>query len=178
MIHGTIAENRWGINLGSISCPRCTSPLSQVRTPRSFRQALWGGYICPACRAEVDKWGAANKPTSKRQRNTARSPQFQMSRPDTSASPAVSKSTKYSLMNLGGKCCWADTDGRTHLRLVGPCSNSLRGSHQHDACQPDHWWCSGQRCRGSCRSLHSRQSRFRRWVVYLCRTWVRREARP
>jgi hypothetical protein len=57
VIHGTVAENRWGINLSSVSCPCCKAPLAQVRLPRSFRQAMWGGYTCPACGAEVDKWG-------------------------------------------------------------------------------------------------------------------------
>jgi hypothetical protein len=57
VIHGTVAENRWGINLSSVSCPRCKAPLPHVRVPRSFRQAMWGGYVCSACGAEVDKWG-------------------------------------------------------------------------------------------------------------------------
>lgn len=57
VIYGTVAENRWGINLGSVSCPSCKAPLPQVRTPRSFRETLWGGYTCATCGAEVDKWG-------------------------------------------------------------------------------------------------------------------------
>ena len=59
VVYGTVAKNKWGINLGEVSCPRCTTPLPMVRKPHSTRQAMWGGYTCPNCRAEVDKWGRA-----------------------------------------------------------------------------------------------------------------------
>ena len=55
--YGTIAKNRWGINLKAVSCPRCGTPLPRVRKPQSVRQAMWGGSTCPSCGAEVDKWG-------------------------------------------------------------------------------------------------------------------------
>jgi hypothetical protein len=29
MIYSTVAKNRWGINLGQISCPRCNTELSR-----------------------------------------------------------------------------------------------------------------------------------------------------
>jgi hypothetical protein len=57
VIHGTIAKNRWGINLGTVYCPRCNTPFPKVRTPQSSRQALWGGGTCSNCGVEVDKWG-------------------------------------------------------------------------------------------------------------------------
>lgn len=57
LIWGTVTKNRWGINLGEVSCPRCNAPLPKTRPPRSLRQRLWGGWTCPACGAEIDKWG-------------------------------------------------------------------------------------------------------------------------
>jgi hypothetical protein len=57
VIYGTLAKNRWGINSGSVSCPRCNSMLPQAREPRSLRQSMWGGWTCPNCGVEVDKWG-------------------------------------------------------------------------------------------------------------------------
>ena len=57
VIHGTIAKNRWGINVGPVSCPRCNAPLPQIRQPQNIRQALWGGGTCTKCGVEVDKWG-------------------------------------------------------------------------------------------------------------------------
>jgi hypothetical protein len=57
VIYGTIAKNRWGINLDPVSCPRCNTPFPQIRQPRNIRQALWGGGTCTKCGAEVDKWG-------------------------------------------------------------------------------------------------------------------------
>ncbi len=57
VIYGTIAKNRWGINLDPVSCPRCHTPFPQIRKPQNIRQSLWGGGTCVKCEAEVDKWG-------------------------------------------------------------------------------------------------------------------------
>jgi hypothetical protein len=57
LICGTIAKNRWGINLESVSCPRCNTLFPQIRQPQNVRQALWGGGTCAKCGTEVDKWG-------------------------------------------------------------------------------------------------------------------------
>jgi hypothetical protein len=57
VIYGTIAKNRWGINLDAVSCPRCNTQLPKIRQPQNFRQNLWGGGTCPECGTEVDKWG-------------------------------------------------------------------------------------------------------------------------
>jgi hypothetical protein len=57
VIYGTVAGNRWGINFSAVTCPCCKALLPQVRKPVSLRQALWGGYACAACGAEIDKWG-------------------------------------------------------------------------------------------------------------------------
>jgi hypothetical protein len=62
VIYGTIAKNRWGINPDAVSCPRCNTPLPQVRKPQSLRQAMWGGGTCPACGLETDKWGRKASP--------------------------------------------------------------------------------------------------------------------
>jgi len=55
--YGTIAKNRWGINLNDVSCLDVGSAMPKLRTPRSGQQALWGGGTCAVCGAEVDKWG-------------------------------------------------------------------------------------------------------------------------
>jgi hypothetical protein len=57
VITGTIAKNRWGINLDPVSCPRCNTPFPQIRQPQNIRQTLWGGGTCTKCGADVDKWG-------------------------------------------------------------------------------------------------------------------------
>jgi hypothetical protein len=44
-------------NLASVSCPRCNALLPQVRKPRSSQQTMWGGWTCPKCGVDVDKWG-------------------------------------------------------------------------------------------------------------------------
>jgi hypothetical protein len=57
VVHGTIAKNRWGVNLQRVQCPSCGVVMGPVRLPQSREQALWGGYTCPSCKCELDKWG-------------------------------------------------------------------------------------------------------------------------
>lgn len=57
VIHGTIVKNRWGVNLRRVQCPNCATVMGRVRMPASGEQALWGGYTCPSCGCELDKWG-------------------------------------------------------------------------------------------------------------------------
>ena len=57
-IHGTIRKRgRWGINFGHVHCKHCDEPMPPIRVPANFRQAMWGGWTCPRCGLEVDKWG-------------------------------------------------------------------------------------------------------------------------
>jgi hypothetical protein len=55
--YGTIAKNKWGINLDPIRCPSCGVAQPRVRKPTSLRQAMWGGQTCAVCGTEMDKWG-------------------------------------------------------------------------------------------------------------------------
>jgi len=55
--YGTVARNRWGINLQPVNCPCCQANIPQVRTPKSVREALWGGGTCGKCGCRIDKWG-------------------------------------------------------------------------------------------------------------------------
>lgn len=57
VIYSTLARNRWGINSADFFCPRCNTFLPKQRKAQSFRQAMWGGCMCPNCGTEVDKWG-------------------------------------------------------------------------------------------------------------------------
>jgi hypothetical protein len=57
LARGTQQKNDWGINLGAPKCAQCKAALPQVRTPTSMRQAMWGGWTCGNCGAELDKWG-------------------------------------------------------------------------------------------------------------------------
>lgn len=38
-------------------CPECGTPVPRVRTPTSWRQALWGGWTCAECGTEMDQHG-------------------------------------------------------------------------------------------------------------------------
>ena len=61
--YGTLARNKWGINLSKVCCPNCNTPLTGTRRlkTRSLKQAMWGGYTCPVCGAEIDKWVAKHR---------------------------------------------------------------------------------------------------------------------
>jgi hypothetical protein len=48
----------WGINLEIPNCPACGLKMPARRQPASFRQAVIGGWTCPKCGCEMDKWGA------------------------------------------------------------------------------------------------------------------------
>lgn len=48
---------KWAINLGRVSCPRCSNPLPIVRVPSAGQQLKWGGWTCETCGCEVDKHG-------------------------------------------------------------------------------------------------------------------------
>lgn len=45
------------LNLARVLCPNCNEPMPTVRAPRSFRQAMLGGWTCPKCGCKMDKWG-------------------------------------------------------------------------------------------------------------------------
>jgi hypothetical protein len=52
-------RGNWGINFKQAVCTQCDTPMPMVtvRMPTSWRQAMWGGWTCPECGFELDKWG-------------------------------------------------------------------------------------------------------------------------
>lgn len=48
---------KMGINLAPVKCPKCAATAPQFRKPTSMRQMLWGGWTCPRCGCEMDKYG-------------------------------------------------------------------------------------------------------------------------
>jgi predicted RNA-binding Zn-ribbon protein involved in translation (DUF1610 family) len=57
IVYGTVVKNNWGINLRRVVCPDCGTEMGRMRMPKSGKQAMWGGYTCPQCQCEMDKWG-------------------------------------------------------------------------------------------------------------------------
>ena len=56
-------RSKLGVNLKEVKCPECGTVQPKVRRPKNLRQAMWGGWTCPTCGCEMDKWG--NKIESK-----------------------------------------------------------------------------------------------------------------
>lgn len=48
---------REGINLSKVVCPKCAEPMPRIRKPKNERQRLVGGWTCPKCGCEMDKYG-------------------------------------------------------------------------------------------------------------------------
>lgn len=46
-----------GINLHKVDCSECGSSQPYFRKPKTWKQALWGGYTCSNCGIELDKFG-------------------------------------------------------------------------------------------------------------------------
>jgi predicted RNA-binding Zn-ribbon protein involved in translation (DUF1610 family) len=45
------------INLESVDCPKCGQRMPTLRVPESLHELMWGGWTCPNCGCEMDKWG-------------------------------------------------------------------------------------------------------------------------
>jgi hypothetical protein len=59
-------RGNWGMNFNPPQeCRECGERLPMVRVPTSFRQALWGGWTCTYCGAEIDKWGRVIAPATR-----------------------------------------------------------------------------------------------------------------
>jgi hypothetical protein len=52
-------ESEWGINLETVYCPKCNERMPVVRVPENLHQLMWGGWTCPLCGCQMDKWGNA-----------------------------------------------------------------------------------------------------------------------
>ena len=57
VVLGTKRRGKMGINFSRPACPRCGTQMPLFRKPTSVRQTLWGGWTCPDCGCEIDKWG-------------------------------------------------------------------------------------------------------------------------
>lgn len=62
IVQSTQRKGKLGINVRREDCPKCGLKLPMVRRPTSARQAMWGGWTCQGCGAELDKWGQIIEP--------------------------------------------------------------------------------------------------------------------
>lgn len=44
-----------------IVCSQCQTPQKKLRAPKSLHQAMWGGFICPNCGADLNAKGELRK---------------------------------------------------------------------------------------------------------------------
>ena len=57
-------HDKWGINVNPVNCPRCNQLMPVIRIPANRRQLLWGGWTCPNCGCEMDKYGKSVESSS------------------------------------------------------------------------------------------------------------------
>ncbi len=48
--------NKMGMNFEQTICSSCSTQLPRFRKAANLRQMLWGGWTCPTCQKEFDKW--------------------------------------------------------------------------------------------------------------------------
>jgi len=56
----------WGLNVMRVRCPHCNEEMPLLRKPKNARQALWGGWTCTNCQAELNKLGIDIADTTQR----------------------------------------------------------------------------------------------------------------
>jgi hypothetical protein len=64
-VSGEARQNRWGINLGGVNCPKCATRMPAFRVPGTLHQLMWGGWTCPNCGCHMDRWGSAVEPEAR-----------------------------------------------------------------------------------------------------------------
>jgi hypothetical protein len=58
VVRDTIRQRgNFGLNFTSARCSACGESMPAFRKPANFKQTLWGGWTCPKCGVELDKWG-------------------------------------------------------------------------------------------------------------------------
>ena len=64
LVVSTLRKGRLGINLRPVRCSSCDTPMSARRRPMFKSQLLLGGWTCPHCGTNMDKWGRNVSETS------------------------------------------------------------------------------------------------------------------
>jgi hypothetical protein len=57
-----LVKRRQSGELEGPACPWCRRSLPVLRKPKTARQLFFGGWICPHCEAESDRWGQLLRP--------------------------------------------------------------------------------------------------------------------
>jgi hypothetical protein len=57
LVFASIRRTRFGVNLKTVHCPQCSAAMPAIRLPTSVSQAVWGGWTCPHCGTNMDRWG-------------------------------------------------------------------------------------------------------------------------
>ncbi len=55
--------NKFKINLNEVLCPGCGEKMPAIRVPENVQQLMWGGWTCPKCGCQMDKFGNAREKT-------------------------------------------------------------------------------------------------------------------
>ena len=50
-------KGNFGMNFEDVFCPDCGAKMPKSRIPKSWDQALWGGWTCSLCGCLMNKYG-------------------------------------------------------------------------------------------------------------------------
>jgi len=56
-VAAAVAVVIYALSRGRKHCPKCNYKLPMIRRPSTEQQALWGGWTCPICGANIDRDG-------------------------------------------------------------------------------------------------------------------------
>ena len=106
-------------------CEVCGTKVPTVRKPANWRQALWGGWSCPTCGTEFDRWGRnLGETSSRRQTWTLSNPFFAPSPGRLTLSDGKLRALRPDLYTLGQRL-------RELVGLEFPQRTYLREQLQH-----------------------------------------------
>ena len=57
LVVSTLRSSGLGMMSRPVRCPNCITPISLRRRPMFRSPMLLGGWMCPHCRTQMDKWG-------------------------------------------------------------------------------------------------------------------------
>ena len=83
-------------------CDGCGTKMPTLRKPANWRQALWGGWSCPNCGTEFDRWGRnLGETSSRRETWTLSTPFFALSPGQLTLSDGKLRALRPDLYTLG-----------------------------------------------------------------------------
>lgn len=110
-------------------CDGCGTKMPTLRKPANWRQALWGGWSCPNCGTEFDRWGRNLGVTSSRRKTwTLDNVSYATDPGQLTLSDAKLRVLRPDLYDLGQHCAsWSGSSFRSGLIFASSFKMAIAG---------------------------------------------------